>query len=196
MRSLVTSALGRPVRTTGLTASHWASVNGNASGSLIDAAVIAASSVSETGTWVGLSFGTAFHLALVRFSQADDSFVFATNNEDHLKQPITDVTKSGNACLTVVLALIRPCHRIQPFKTRSNSQRHAMLLSVLGDLGLVKLDAHLTYCMHTHFTVNGSGGRHVRSVQPRESAPETTFHHLVQSPCNTSPLTLATARNS
>jgi hypothetical protein len=86
MRSLVTSAFGRPVRNVGLSASHCATVNGKASGSDIAAAMIAASSVSVTEIWFGLSFGTASHLALVRLSQADDSSRLATGNEHQYAQ--------------------------------------------------------------------------------------------------------------
>jgi hypothetical protein len=42
------------------------------------AAVMAASSVSVTEIWVGLSFGIALHLSLIGLSQADDSPLLAT----------------------------------------------------------------------------------------------------------------------
>ena len=97
MRSLVTSAFGRPVRNFGLSASHCASVNGRASGSVIAAAVIVASYVSVTGIWFGLSFGIAIHLALVRLSQADNSSRLYTGNEHHIKKPVPCIAKSRHS---------------------------------------------------------------------------------------------------
>lgn len=64
---------GRPMRARGFTAAHCASVNTDASGSDIAAAVMTASSFG-VGTMVpGLSFGIAIHLSRIGLAQADDA---------------------------------------------------------------------------------------------------------------------------
>jgi len=134
-----------PIHINGLAASHSSSVSGNASGSLMAAAVMAASS-SGVGLSKRLPFFKVTYIVVelprVGFAKTDHTPNLSAVNERDIVQTLPDVAQTAHTIVVVIETSIRPSHGAIPLDAGSFAQRNPVLFAIDGVFGGVEFNQH------------------------------------------------------